>query len=479
MFMNGALSPWLAILAVLSALGLLALGLALWHRWSPQHPELLRKLLHLGMGCLAASFPWLFDAFWPVLLLAVISVLGLIALRVYRASVTRQPASAAAGFWQQQSALLHGVERQSWGELLFPVSIALLFFLAQGDPLLYSLPILVLALADALAALIGVRYGRMHFKTLDGHKSLEGSIFFFLVTFLCLHLLLLLFTETGRFESVLIALLLSGVVMLLEAIAWRGLDNLLIPLGVFSLLNIYLPLEAGLLLQHLMVLLALMLLVWGLRHWTSLNANALMGGVLLAFAAWGIGDEAWLLVLLVTFVMGSWLSIQRGLLDLRETHTLRLLMAFALPGLFWLLLQSLDPGRLFFWGFSFSFAIQLSMMGWVHRHWQGAELGLSLRRREALYSSLWGVGMLLVVLAMELLAFWIWGPVRWSLSGPHSLFAVLLALPLTWLGVWSALCWPGWMSLTQDARWLRQAGVAWLLSLLGWMLLQGVGYVFN
>ena len=46
---------------VLLALGVLLGGLTLCRRWAAPHPELLRKLLHAGMGLVTLSFPWLFD----------------------------------------------------------------------------------------------------------------------------------------------------------------------------------------------------------------------------------------------------------------------------------------------------------------------------------------------------------------------------------------------------------------------------------
>ncbi len=52
------------------------------------------------------------------------------------------------------------VERTTLGELYFPMAVAVVFWLARGQsPLLFCVPMLVLTLADATGALIGLRYG--------------------------------------------------------------------------------------------------------------------------------------------------------------------------------------------------------------------------------------------------------------------------------------------------------------------------------
>ncbi|HEY7546913.1 MAG TPA: cytidylyltransferase, partial [Blastocatellia bacterium] len=98
-------------------------------------------------------------------------------------------------------------------------------------------PILILALADAAAALVGVRWGKLHFRAIGGYKSVEGSIAFFAVSLASVFLSLRLFGCAGRMEAASIALAMSFILMIVEALAWRGLDNALIPLAGFFLLK--------------------------------------------------------------------------------------------------------------------------------------------------------------------------------------------------------------------------------------------------
>ncbi|NIP96155.1 MAG: cytidylyltransferase, partial [Akkermansiaceae bacterium] len=83
---------------------------------------------------------------------------------------------------------LHDVSRSSIGDLLFPLAIAILFTLSHHDPVLYLVPLLLLTIADAAGALAGIRYGKTRFGTSEGFKSVEGSLSFLFLAFLCAHL---------------------------------------------------------------------------------------------------------------------------------------------------------------------------------------------------------------------------------------------------------------------------------------------------
>src|SRR5690606_12287860 len=100
------------------------------------------------------------------------------------------------------------VLRSTLGEICFPLAAGILFVLARGDRLLYSIPLLILTFADASAALIGVFYGVRRYTTSEGSKTLEGSLAFFQAAFLSTLVPILLFTTLGRAETLLIALLM-------------------------------------------------------------------------------------------------------------------------------------------------------------------------------------------------------------------------------------------------------------------------------
>ena len=63
------------------------------------------------------------------------------------------------------------------------MAIYLVFLLGYHTPVLYFIAILTLSVSDAVAALIGKRYGSIRFKIEGETKSLEGSVSFFFITF--------------------------------------------------------------------------------------------------------------------------------------------------------------------------------------------------------------------------------------------------------------------------------------------------------
>ena len=198
--------------------------------------EVQRKLIHISLGLYCLTFPYVFSQAWEVIATCALAV-GLFMLA--RGSMRK---SLGGG--------LHAVERTSYGELLFAVSVALLFWLKDGHfisttmhhkqppgQILYILPILILTLCDAASALIGSRYGRRVFQIEEGKKSVEGVVVFAVTAWLLSLIAFLLLTDIGRGEAVLLAFITAVFGALLEAASWRGLDNLFIPLGLYFLLS--------------------------------------------------------------------------------------------------------------------------------------------------------------------------------------------------------------------------------------------------
>ena len=258
-------------------------------------PEATRKLLHTGSGLLTLSFPFVFHDFWPVLLLTSASA-GLLAIVRFVPLVRGRLAGVTTR-----------VGRVSLGELYFPLSVALLFWLTLGrDPLLFIIPILVLTLADATGALVGVRYGLTRYSGTS--KSLEGSVAFAAVAFLCIHVPLLARSDVGRVESLLIAATLALLVMLLEGSAWRGLDNLFIPIGGYVLLRSYLGLDATALAARFAVTSGLVALIVFYRMRTTLEDDSLVAGAFFCYVAWATMGWQWLVAPLAVLAGHSRLS---------------------------------------------------------------------------------------------------------------------------------------------------------------------------
>ncbi|WP_167646063.1 hypothetical protein [Mameliella alba] len=219
---------WQSALALGLILGLLGIMTVLSRvaRRGDWHPELARKIVHVLASGLAIPLPWLFVDDWPVWLVLGLALSAMVAMRT--------PLLAGPG------RALHSVERRSWGDVLLVVSVGLLFLLHGAHPVLYILPLSVVALGDAAAALAGSAYGRNFYLTPDGRKSVEGSTMFLLVTLILAMICLLLLTDMGRGELILAAFCIALFATVIEADSWAGLDNLFLPMGVYLfLVNFY------------------------------------------------------------------------------------------------------------------------------------------------------------------------------------------------------------------------------------------------
>jgi phytol kinase len=347
------MSPWLGILLVLVTLVVLLGLVSLLKRRCVIHPELSRKLVHIIMGLVTLSFPWVFQEAWPVIVLAILSVSLLLGIQSIPHVKSRL------------GAVLGDVERTSLGDVYFPIAVASVFTLAQGNLVLYLIPILILTLADAVSALIGVQYGVAKFVTSDGHKSVEGSLAFFTVAFLSTHLPLLLLTDTGRPESVLIGLMMGVMLMLFEAVSTRGLDNLFIPLGAFVLLTTYLPLGPDALVIKLIVLIPLLLFTLMFRRRMDLIASAVLLSALVLYTAWALGGWLWLMPPLLLMATHRLLMPDKpsGGTNQDRIFGTRVVITIAGSGLFWLFLHTQQSALNLYPSYLAAYTSQLALIG--------------------------------------------------------------------------------------------------------------------
>lgn len=214
------------LLATGSVLALIGIMVVIRHlaKTAGLSPEVQRKLMHVSTGLFALLLPWLFPDRWPVYMLIAVTILVMLVLRLPR-------------FSSGLGATLHGVDRTSYGDFLLALSVGLCFLLARDNTLFYILPIAVLTLADAAAALAGTAYGTKRYVVEDGDKSLEGSVVFFVVTLLVAIICFLFLSKLPPSNIMMLCLMVAGFGTLVEAQSWRGFDNLFLPLGLLIFLS--------------------------------------------------------------------------------------------------------------------------------------------------------------------------------------------------------------------------------------------------
>jgi dolichol kinase len=202
----------LIILGTLSTAFLIVFGTAEWlYRKRNIEVEYTRKLVHSLTGLITLSFPLLLENHLEVLFLCSSFLMILLASKKFK-------------FLESVNA----VKRKTHGSLLFPVAVYTCFVFQNlaDNYLVYYLPILILAVSDPVAALVGKRFpiGRYTFR---GHtKTLAGSLGFFVSAFLISYMGLELFSYFGRQEVVYHSAIIAALSCLTEAISKDGLDNI-------------------------------------------------------------------------------------------------------------------------------------------------------------------------------------------------------------------------------------------------------------
>lgn len=193
--------------------------------------EYTRKLVHIGSGLLSLLFPIMIESIWAVF--ALCGSFAAILLISDKRGMLRS---------------IHGIERKSHGSILYPAAVfgAFVFFAtnhhADGSRHLidFYLPVLILAICDPIAALVGGRWPIGRYRVGDGFKSISGSVVFLVSAFIvCYGLLVWDATSAAGTNQIVAALLLALLGTGAEAASPTGLDNLSIPASqIFGLLFI-------------------------------------------------------------------------------------------------------------------------------------------------------------------------------------------------------------------------------------------------
>ena len=408
-------------------------GLRLFQIRTQASPELVRKLFHISGGIIGLALPWLFDDFAPVMLLGVVVTGALVALRIVP--------QLRSGLGQ----VIFGVQRQTVGELCYIASMGLLFWLTGHDKLLYSVPLLILALADTFAALVGEQYGKLRLKMSGDRKSYEGVLAFFLTAFFCVHVPVLMWGQTTRLASLLIGVDVSLLVMMAEAATSWGLDNLIIPIWGYMLLKSLLEMDAAQLAVHLTFVLSLGLLMRFWHRQSALGDDALFGATLWGYVVWAVGGWRWVLPPLILLLVYAAVTAKTAKVRL---HAFRfpVVLAQVAGAFFWLLVyREIEAGALFF-PFAACFGANLAIIALVSHKF--ADPGVAWR---SAVSTSTAKGMLVVLPSVLVMDGFTWAALLDLAAGLLAVYAAtaIFYRVQPWLGEFPV-----------DARrWVRQSVV--------------------
>ena len=206
---------------------LLILAMFILSRINSRHiivRELKRKALHICVGLTAISFPLFLNETWKI-----ITAVGLVL--AWLMAVRQIPA-----FRRHFGSVLHDIRRKSLGEIYFALSIGGLLLLTKNEPILFVIPILILGLADALAAIVGNIFPIGPLAGIARGKTAAGCIAFFVVAFAVSYWSLVSIAGLHMFHAMAVATSLAIATCVMEAISRRGIDNLLVPAMAYLIL---------------------------------------------------------------------------------------------------------------------------------------------------------------------------------------------------------------------------------------------------
>lgn len=206
-------SDWMA-LAVSYVFIFAAIGIAEGMRkWRGYSTDFTRKFIHITVGMWSVGTVLLFDRWY----MAIIPPASFILINYL-------------SYRQETFKAMETGEKGNLGTVYFPFSFVLIVFLFWQQPHLVVASLMPMTWGDAMAAVLGARYGQFRYTLWGSTRSLEGSISMFLFAFTATFLVLWLFPPLGLGISLLYALIVSVVTTLVEAVTPWHLDNLTVPL---------------------------------------------------------------------------------------------------------------------------------------------------------------------------------------------------------------------------------------------------------
>ncbi len=184
-------------------------------RYKGLSAESTRRFAHIAVGLWIIPTLFLFTKwYWAALPPAVAVVVNFVSLRMQlMKSIERR-------------------EKHDYGTVFFPVSFVLCIaaFFHSAHMEAAAAGIIIMALGDAAAGIVGRKFGRHPYTLLGAKKSIEGSAAMFAVSVPAACGALMIFGVAFK-AALLTSLVIAALGTALEAAGRNGLDNLTVPVA--------------------------------------------------------------------------------------------------------------------------------------------------------------------------------------------------------------------------------------------------------
>ena len=397
----------ISVLIILLLYGILFLTVHKMGKNGKANSELVRKVLHIGSGSISLLFPLLFKTRMSVVYLGLFFLVLLLILRNLK--------KIKDGLGKT----LRKDDRNSRGDIYFIISIVLLWVLSFPNPALYYIPMSILIFADALAALGGIKYGKRKYKSVVGEKSIEGSSIFFLVTLIISLFFLAFFGGISPENCILTALLMAILAMILEAISWRGLDNIFVPLLCFFILQSSIGADTYILGINVLVTVILFLLViFGVKK-SLLSDDAALTGAFYTYFVWILGGVSWTMATISLYAIYRSVTLKAEYEKLKP-YDFKIMITICLPCLFWLVVYSITQMNDIFFLYITVIASHLSIIGVARMRHSHRDVD---SKRVVLINSFIGISYLTILIIIFMYPF---ERMIWAFSGTAVILSTLI-----------------------------------------------------
>lgn len=197
---------------------LIILFCELLHKKMKLKSEYTRKLAHVISTLSCLLFPVLFSTHWYV------AALGIGCFFIL--------------YYSKQNVFFHSIDsvgRKTFGSFLLPLSICMSYYIAlyYTNFTLFTLPIVVLAISDSLACVIGKKWKSRHLVL---GKTAMGTFAFFVSTFIICFFIL--YPHNRPEKIILLSFCISISATIAELLTPNGMDNITIPVSIIGTLLI-------------------------------------------------------------------------------------------------------------------------------------------------------------------------------------------------------------------------------------------------
>ena len=253
-----------------------------------------RKIIHITVGIAVSITPHIFMTnIQPVLLALIFLIVNLFSYK------------------NNKLKSFHHIGRDSYGTIFFPLSYLLLcipFWNYSGH---ITISMMLLAIADPVASIIGENiYSPTSYNLIGDRKTYQGSIgMFSCSTFIVFILSNYFFNQWGIYFQIITSISVGLAVTIAEALSYKGSDNLTVPLISFLFLELFVHLEQGDNLKKYFLVITIIVIILYIAYAKQyLSISGFLGASMMAVLLFGFGGETYLYPLVIFFITSSILS---------------------------------------------------------------------------------------------------------------------------------------------------------------------------